>query len=331
MFSKVLPGSAVSVLGLVFALSVCLGLSGNIALAENPPGFPDLPDLDLCGNNDEFTTEFRLDDCEFKDQGKNPFFILEPGYQVVLESEDEKSVETVLHDTKWIHLDGRRIKTRVLEERAFEWEEGEGGEEGEWKTIEISLNYFAICKRTNAVYYFGEFSRDCEDGFDEDDECEDESNAGSWEAGIDDARPGLMMPGTPLLGAKYFQEIAPDWYPDDPDEPDHAVDRGQIEEMGLNWPGDDEDIDTDLEYEDCIKIIDTNPALGECIVDEEEGEPDTKIYCPGIGLVQDQDLVLVDYRYIDDDDEDDGDDDDDDDDDDKNWRRRHNRSRHHWH
>jgi len=37
-------------------------------------------------------------------------------------------------------------------------------------TIEISLNWFAICKK-NFVYYFGVWSRDCEHGFDENDEC----------------------------------------------------------------------------------------------------------------------------------------------------------------
>jgi hypothetical protein len=293
MFSRTLSGSVFSVLTLAFALSVCLGLSGNIARAENPPGFPDLPDI--CGNNDEFTTDFRLEDCRFKTRGVNPYFILKPGYRLVLETPEEegdreRSVETVLHDTKWIHLDGRRIKTRVLEERAFEWEEGEDGEEGEWKTIEISLNYFAICNKTNAVYYFGEWSRDCEDGFDENDECDDESNAGSWEAGVDGARPGILMPGTPLLGAKYFQEIAPP----------EAVDRGEIAAMGLDWPESAEAPD----FTGCIKIFDTNPTLdGEC------GEEDAKIYCPGIGLVQDQDLALVWAGFVDDDDDDDDDDD----------------------
>ncbi len=157
MFSKTLSRSAVSVLGFVFVMSIFIGLSGNIAIAENPPGFPDLPDI--CGNNAEFTTDFRLEDCKFKTKGINPYFILKPGYRLVLEETgEEKSVETVLHDTKWINLDGRRIKTRVLEERAFEWDD----EEGEWVTIEISLNWFAICKKTNAVYYFGEWSRDCD-------------------------------------------------------------------------------------------------------------------------------------------------------------------------
>ena len=65
-------------------------------------------------------------------------------------------------------------------------------------------------KRTKAVYYFGEWSRDCEDGFDENDVCTgEESNEGSWEAGVDGAEPGLIMPGTLLIGAKYFQEKRP--------------------------------------------------------------------------------------------------------------------------
>lgn len=312
MFSKILSRSSVLVLGLVFALSICIGLSGNIAIAENPPGFPNLPDG--CGNNEEFTTEFRLEDCRFITRGINPFFILKPGYQLVLETpedaeEREKSVETVLCDTKVINLDGRKIRTRVVEERALVLDEGE------WVTIEISRNYFAICKKTNAVYYFGEDSRDCNSevtgGFDPKDEskCADGSRpvtTGSWEAGVDGARPGLIMAGTPLLGAKYFQEIAPPG----------AVDRGEIAAMGL-------DVEVPAgEFSGCIEIFDTNPTPGgEC------GEEDAKLYCPGIGLVQDQDLELVEYGFIGCDDDDDDNDDDDDHDRGKRWGRRwHHRS-----
>jgi hypothetical protein len=164
-----------------------------------------------------------------------------------------------------------------LEERAYEWDDVEN----EWVTIEISLNYFSICKKTNAIYYFGEESRDCEEGFDENDECEGGADpAGSWEAGVDGAMPGLMMTGTPLLGAKYFQEIAPE---------QEAVDRGQIEKMGLDWSNGE-----DFDFTGCIKIFDTNPAEDEC------GKDDEKICCPGIGLVQDQDLVLTSYGFVDD-------------------------------
>ncbi len=265
MYSKTKLGSTASFLGGMFAVIIFFGLFEHTVQAE---------DYDLCGNNEQFTTDFRSGDCQFKTVGANPFFILKPGYQLILESEDERSVETVLCKTKTINLDGRRIKTRVYEERAMEWDE----DEEEWVTVEISVNWFAICKQTNDVYYFGEWSRDCEDGFDENDECEGvEINDGSWEAGVNGAMPGIMMPGTFLLGAKYFQEIAP---------PD-AVDRGENAEMGLTvtdpYGGED--------FAGCVMVYDTNPLAGEC------GEDDTKTYCPGIGLVQDQEMELTEYGF----------------------------------
>jgi hypothetical protein len=254
-----------------------------------------------------------LEDCKFKDKGKNPYFILKPGYQSVLETpededERERVVITVLHDKKTITLprDGkkdRKIKTRVVEEREFEWEDGK------WVKTEISRNYFAICKLTNAVYYFGEDSLECSlerGGFnpidetkclaadpaepeevfsaDEvDDEDLEPDTEGSWEAGVDGAMPGLIMPGTILLGAKYFQEQA-----------EEAMDRGQIEKMGLEWPVDADEDEDDFEFTDCIEIIDTNPTeADEC--DAGSDDADIKIYCPGVGLVQDEELLMVGY------------------------------------
>ena len=284
MFLNKMLKSVVSVLGFVFVMSLCIGLPG--ANAKHV-------DCNLFGCKDdcEFTMDFRLEDCKFETRGVNPSFILKPGYQLVLESEDEKSVETVLCDTKEINLDDRTIITRVVEERAYEDD----------VLIEISRNYFAICKKTNAVYYFGELSRDCPAGFDENDVCtgepgteEGESTEGSWEAGVDGGEPGLIMPGTPLMGTKYFQEIA---------EEQEAVDRGQIVDVGFDfgkWSG-------------CIEINDTNPAEGVCKLGD-----DVKIYCPGVGLVKDQDLELVEYGFVGCKDEDD--EDDEDDDDDHKWR-----------
>jgi hypothetical protein len=307
MLSKKMLRYAVSVLVFVFVISLCIGLPG--AIAEDEPAPCDVTKEDClfgCTDDFDFTMDFRLEDCKFMDKGINPFFILKPGYQLVLESEDEKCVETVLCDTKWINLDGRRIKTRVVEERAYEDD----------KLIEISRNYFAICKKTNAVYYFGEASRDCDPesgGFNPNDESlcangDEPDPAGSWEAGKqpmndpDDviAKPGLIMPGTPLQGARYFQEKAPP----------AAVDRGEIAASGLSWPP-EEDLDEGEEpdFTGCINIIDTNPAEGAC------GNEDSKIYCPKVGLVQDQELELVWYGFVGcnggvDDDDNDNDDDD---------------------
>ena len=122
MFSKKMSRSVVSVLGFLFVLSLCIGLPGAIAEVEPVPCDPESDDDCIFGCTDDadFTMDFRLKDCWFKTRGINPFFKLIPGYRVVLEGDGEKSVETVLCDTKWIKLGRRWIKTRVVEERALE-------------------------------------------------------------------------------------------------------------------------------------------------------------------------------------------------------------------
>src|ERR671911_2097905 len=99
-------------------------------------------------------TSFDLENCNFASTGKNSYFILEPGYQVILEGEEDgeklQLVMTVLNETKVV--DG--IETRVVEEK-----ETEGG-----NLVEVSRNYFAICKPTNNAIYFGEDVDMYEDG-----------------------------------------------------------------------------------------------------------------------------------------------------------------------
>jgi hypothetical protein len=152
----------------------------------------------------KFTTDFRLEGCTFSTVGSNEYFILEPGYQLLLEGEEKDAfVElaiTVLNETFMVGP----VETRVVQE--VEWEDGE--------LVEVSRNYFAICNETNSVFYFGEHVDIYEDG-------EIVSHEGAWLAFSDGAEPGLMMPGIVLLGARYLQEIAPDV----------AMDRAEIVEM----------------------------------------------------------------------------------------------------
>jgi hypothetical protein len=276
---KLSLGVGVAVLFFVAMLAIFVGadLFDDTASAE-------------CPDDNEFTTDFRLEDCGyFKTIGMNPYFILKPCYQLVLETpegadEPERAVVTVLRDIKWLNLGDRWVRTRVVEERAYELEVNEEGEVEE-TLIEISRNWFAICKKTNAVYYFGEDSRDCEDGFaDNEEECEDGStpdDTGSWRAVVNDAMPGLIMPGTFLLGSRYFQEQGP---------PD-AVDRGENWAMGLTAP----DPEGGPDFTGCVMVVETNPAETVCEPDEEN----SKTYCPGVGLVQDEGLVLVEYGFVD--------------------------------
>jgi hypothetical protein len=139
-----------------------------------------------------FMTDQPLKNCDFASTGKNSYFILEPGYQVILEGEEDgenlQLVMSVLNETKMV--DG--TETRVVEEK-----ETEGG-----NLVEVSRNYFAICNPTNNAIYFGEDVDMYENG-------KIVSHEGAWLAGQNGAKAGMIMPGKVEVGLKYYQEIAP--------------------------------------------------------------------------------------------------------------------------
>jgi hypothetical protein len=205
----------------------------------------------------EYTSSFRAEDCTFTPTGRNPFFILEPNYQLVLSGGDAGDVTqvmiTVLNETR----DVNGTETRVVEER-----ETLGSE-----LAEISRNFFAICEETNSVFYFGEEVDDYENGI-------LIAHEGAWLAGEGANKAGVIMPGTILLGARYYQEIAPDI----------ALDRAEIIDMGevIQTPSGD--------FTDTLITQETNPL-----------EPDVaelKYYAAGIGLIQEEDLKLERYGFV---------------------------------
>lgn len=199
-----------------------------------------------------FTKDFMIDQCTFSNIGSNPFFILEPGFQLVLEGkeegEDVRLEITVLDETETVN----GVVTRVVEEI-----ETKGGE-----LVEVSRNFFAICNETNSVFYHGETTDIYEDG-------EIVSHEGAWRAGEDGAEPGIIMPGTILKGARYFQEMAPEV----------AMDRAEIIclDAVLETPYDT--------FENCLKTEETTPL--------EPGAKDFKFYAFGIGLIKDGTLLLT--------------------------------------
>src|SRR5262249_47185949 len=64
------------------------------------------------GTDTGWTTHFIVDKKDLVPTGRNPYYILEPGNQLVLEGGDERIVITVLEETKMV--DG--VETRVVEE-----------------------------------------------------------------------------------------------------------------------------------------------------------------------------------------------------------------------
>jgi hypothetical protein len=212
---------------------------------------------DLEGAENEYTRSFRVENCTFSSTGRNPFFILEPNYQLVLGGEDTGEAAeltiTVLNETREVN----GTQTRVIEER-----ESVGGE-----LVEISRNFFAICEETNSVFYFGEEVDIYENGMIVDHE-------GAWLAGEGTNRAGIIMPGTILLGARYYQEIAPNV----------ALDRAEIIDTGqvIQTPSGD--------FSDTLITRETTEL--------EPDEVELKYYAAGIGLVQEEDLKLEHYGFV---------------------------------
>lgn len=228
--------------------SLLAGLAAGLCLLATPAAQ---------AGKKEFTTEFNLGSCTFLTEGRNPYFILVPDYRLTLEGLDDKEeVEvqiTVLPDVQAITVPGLgTVNTRVVEER--EWVDG--------MIDEVSRNFFALCEQTNDVYYFGEDVDDYEDG-------QIVSHEGGWRAGVDGAVPGLIMPGTFLLGARYYQEIAPGV----------ALDRAKHIAMGLTRT-----VPAGT-YSDVVKIMETSGL---------ESGKEYKYYARGVGLIVDEGLQLVD-------------------------------------
>jgi hypothetical protein len=205
------------------------------------------------GPGDSWQKEFHLSERTLVPTGRNQYFILEPGFRIVLEGNNEKVAITVLDETQEVN----GIITRVVEER--EWKRG--------RLIEVSRNFFAICEETKDVFYFGEEVDMYKDG-------KINSHKGAWLAGKNGARAGLIIPGEPKVGMKYYQEIAPDV----------AMDRAEVVSLEdvLQTPAN--------LFSNCLK---TKEGTALNILEKEY-----KTYAPGIGLIQDQKLLLIEYGFI---------------------------------
>ena len=141
---------------------------------------------------------FEVQESELSATWKNPYLILEPGYQLFLQGGKETLTITVLDETRKIG----NVETRVVEER-----ETKNGE-----LDEVSRNFLAISKTTNDVFYFGEEVEHYKGG------KLIGKGEDAWIAGSMNARFGLLMPGKPSVGQRYYQEHAPL----------KAMDRGEV-------------------------------------------------------------------------------------------------------
>ena len=198
--------------------------------------------------NAGWKSTFDVDVRELVSTGASRYFRLDPGSHVVLEHGDERLVITALDET---HVVGG-VTTRVVEER-----ETKGG-----RLVEVSRNFMARHPKTGDVFYFGEEVDIYKDG-------KVVSHEGAWLAGVRGGKFGLFIPGAPVEGAGYYQEIAPKV----------AMDRVRIVSTTATV------VTPAGTFEECVRLEETTPL--------EPGVKDYKVFASGIGIVQDGLLKLV--------------------------------------
>jgi hypothetical protein len=128
-----------------------------------------------------------IDPAEFTTKVDNEYLPMKPGTTFVYEGGAERNEMSVTSDTKKV----MGVECVVVDDRA--WENGQ--------LIEKTYDWFAQDKEGN-VWYFGEDTKEYQNG-------KVVSTKGSWEAGVDGAKPGIIMQADPKVGQSYRQEYYP--------------------------------------------------------------------------------------------------------------------------
>ncbi len=129
-----------------------------------------------------------VDPADFVAAVDHPYFPLVPGttfrYRQWSGRDSSDDVVEVTSETKMI----LGVRCTVVHDRATR----------HGALLEETLDWYAQDRRGN-VWYFGEATREFGPGGRID-------TGGSWEAGVEGARPGILLPGKPVLGATVRQE-----------------------------------------------------------------------------------------------------------------------------
>jgi len=243
------------------SLSVQAGDAGNVAILNQVvvagrtnvvaggevrvvAGLATLPDLSAAVFSDSLTID-------------NPYFPLVPGTTYTYEAQyvdeetgqdvGEQIVVEVLSDTRTI----QGIEARVVRDRV--WRDG--------VLIEDTFDWYAQDDGGN-VWYLGEIAINFE--YDENGTLIGTNNDGSWETGVEGAKPGVQMAADPQIGQRYYQEF----------RPGIAIDQAKVLADDETWTV---PVGT---FDDVLRTLDTTVL-----------EPDAvehKFYAPGLGRIMEQ-------------------------------------------
>jgi hypothetical protein len=184
-----------------------------------------------------------INPADFVAQIDNQYLPLTPGTTFIHEGDTEDGKErievNVTNETKEI----LGIVCVVVRDRV--WVDDE--------LVEDTFDWYAQDIDGN-VWYFGEDSKEYEGG-------KVVSTEGSWEAGVDGAKPGIIMKASPQVGNAYRQE----YYEDEAEDLAEVV--SLSESVSVPYGS----------FDNCLKTKEWTPL-----------EPDVvenKYYAPGIGVV----------------------------------------------
>ncbi len=233
---------AAAALILPLALTGCGEDEGDEAAPPSASGTPSTPSAPSLPQGSD---PVDLDPADFTAGSDHPYFPLEPRRQWTYRETDESGavldvVVTVTSETREV---ANGVVARVVRDTVTE--------DGE--IVEDTFDWYAQDAEGN-VWYLGEDTAELEDG-------EIATREGSFEAGVDGALPGIIMPAEPEAGLAYRQE----YYEGE------AEDNGAVLALG-------QQADTAQGHFDDVLLTADTITL----------EPDVleyKLYAPGVGLV----------------------------------------------
>ena len=128
----------------------------------------------------------RLDPADFTTRIDNAYWPMRPGTSWVYREGSQEVVVTVTRRIKQIAngVTARVVRDVVTDRRG--------------RPVEVTDDWYAQDRAGN-VWYLGEDTTEYKDG-------KPISTAGSWEAGVDGAQAGVIMPARPRPGLRYRQE-----------------------------------------------------------------------------------------------------------------------------
>jgi hypothetical protein len=173
----------------------------------------------------------------------NPYMPFTPGSSWRLEgmTEDGREVDTITVTDQTREVMG--VTTTVVRDVV----------KLEGSLVEKTWDWFAQDLRGN-VWYFGEDTAEYEEG-------KIVSRSGSWEAGVDGALPGIVMPAEPLVNDTSRQE----YYEGEAEDMGWVVQTGISREVPLG------------SFEGAIRVLEWSPLEPRIVVE--------KYYAPDVGLL----------------------------------------------